>query len=876
MYIAMRNVSFDNPLLLLIAVPLLAAVIVPYIWAIRKENRTKAVVVTLVLHILMVLAITFAAAGTMLTTYMTKTEVIFVADVSYSAQKNLDEVDQRIQAVSKTLPKNTKTGLVCFAKDYTLSAEIGKNIPSVKQAVGQVDDSATDIASALQYAAGLFSKDAIKHVVLLTDGRETGAEATSKLIQAIESLYFANINIDAIFVDNNIAEGEQEVQISGVEAVSSTYLHRSTQATVLVQTASSMTAKISLYKNGQLYEELWKTLDNGYNLVKFQLDTTEARTFDYEVRVEAEGDLSPHNNSYGFTQTVTGDVKVLLVSSKDEDLQMLESLYKGQAQIKHIKDSKVPYTVEELIAYDQIVLSNVDVGELENASAFVDAVDKAVSLFGKSLLNFGDGKIQDHMTEAHTQYENMLPLRYGNANMDKKLYVLVLDTSRSMNSADKMNNAKQVAIKLLNLLNEEDQVMVIGFSGAPELVVSLQKASNKTELVRTINSLECTQGTMLGAAMREAYNQISGLNVENKQLMLISDGMSYMGESDDPVQIAARLQMDGVTVSAVNIGSKEDQYVSLMTDVAAAGKGAYYYVENIGHVNDVIYKDIQPNLNETIVNTPTKVVIKNAQDAVLKGVGALENVGGFVQCSAKSDAMTVLAVPYQKSTGAVVDVPLYSYWNYGNGQVACFTSDLMGQWTSQWRTESGRAFFENVLDTMIPQQRVDYPYTMTVSYDGVDSFVEIVPATIRPLATMQVCVTMPDGTQVEQKLNFDRTRYYYSFETPMVGKYEVQITYSFGDKQYPASAVFYLARSPEYDAFAMCSAATLNAALRNRGDVYEDDSLVIRHNQDEISTYTMDFTIPLLVAAVVMYVVDIIIRKLKWIDIVSLFKKTNA
>ena len=135
---------------------------------------------------------------------------------------------------------------------------------------------------------------------------------------------------------------------------------------------------------------------------------------------------------------------------------------------------------------------------------------------------------------------------------------------------------------------------------------------------------------------------------------------------------------------------------------------------------------------------------------------------------------------------------------------------------------------------------------------------------------------MPDGTQVEQKLNFDRTRYYYSFETPMVGKYEVQITYSFGDKQYPASAVFYLARSPEYDAFAMCSAATLNAALRNRGDVYEDDSLVIRHNQDEISTYTMDFTIPLLVAAVVMYVVDIIIRKLKWIDIVSLFKKTNA
>ena len=125
-------------------------------------------------------------------------------------------------------------------------------------------------------------------------------------------------------------------------------------------------------------------------------------------------------------------------------------------------------------------------------------------------------------------------------------------------------------------------------------------------------------------------------------------------------------------------------------------------------------------------------------------------------------------------------------------------------------------------------------------------------------------------------LNFDQTRYYYTFETPDVGKYEVQISYTFGDAPYVSNTVFYLARSPEYDAFAMCSAASLNAALRDRGEVYEYDSLVIEHNKDEVSTYTMDFTVALLAAAVVMYVVDIVIRKLKWADIVSLFKKTSV
>ena len=109
-----------------------------------------------------------------------------------------------------------------------------------------------------------------------------------------------------------------------------------------------------------------------------------------------------------------------------------------------------------------------------------------------------------------------------------------------------------------------------------------------------------------------------------------------------------------------------------------------------------------------------------------------------------------------------------------------------------------------------------------------------------------------------------------------MGKYEVQITYQTKDNSYVSQSAFHLARSPEYDAFAMCSAASLNGAIRDRGRVFEDGSLVIEHNKDEISTYVVNFTVPLLVAAVVMYVVDIIIRKLKWADIVSLFKKISV
>ena len=153
----MRNVSFDNWWLLLIAVPLAAAVVAPYLWAIRKENKTKATVTSLILHIVIVCIIALALAGTKVTTFMTKTEVVYVADVSYSTNKNLSLIDEYIAKVSKTHPKNTQASLVCFGQDYQLLADFGERFPSVTTA--QVNDSATDISSALSYAGKLFSKD---------------------------------------------------------------------------------------------------------------------------------------------------------------------------------------------------------------------------------------------------------------------------------------------------------------------------------------------------------------------------------------------------------------------------------------------------------------------------------------------------------------------------------------------------------------------------------------------------------------------------------------------------------------------------------------------------------------------------------------------
>jgi hypothetical protein len=45
----------------------------------------------------------------------------------------------------------------------------------------------------------------------------------------------------------------------------------------------------------------------------------------------------------------------------------------------------------------------------------------------------------------------------------------------------------------------------------------------------------------------------------------------------------------------------------------------------------------------------------------------------------------------------------------------------------------------------------------------------------------------------------------------------------------------------------------------------------LENNDKQVATYTIRFVAPLMIAAVALYVVDIIIRKLKWTDIKSFF-----
>ena len=238
----MKNISFDNPYILLAIVPLIAMLLVSYLITIKKDNKSKATAASLLIHILIVLLVVVGVSGLKKTVTVTKTQVYVLADLSDSSRKNIDVIDEYIQNVNNSLPDNSKMGVVCFGKNYVIHTPMGDSIKSVAEA--RVDGSATNIAKAIKYTSALFDTNVNKRIVLITDGKDSNVNARGDLVIAINNLKSQNVKIDAIYVDNNIKDGDKEVQITDVSVSESTYVGKENKAEILIE--SSYDGAVSL------------------------------------------------------------------------------------------------------------------------------------------------------------------------------------------------------------------------------------------------------------------------------------------------------------------------------------------------------------------------------------------------------------------------------------------------------------------------------------------------------------------------------------------------------------------------------------------------------------------------------------------------------
>ena len=421
----MSSINFDNPYLLLLAVPLVVLFAIPFFIAIRKDNVNGHNIASGIIHVVMAIIVAFAAAGTSIVTTMTETDVYVLADVSYSANRNYDLIDDYIEKLGDSLPDNSRLGVICFGKDYQLLSRLGETPKSVS--LSTVDDSATDIVGALDFAGSLFRESVLKHIVVITDGKQSDESDSNALKRQVDALADKKIHVSAIYLDDNLPEGVREVQLSSVEISDNAYLNRQQNVTLTikcncpdftenggVQEPYNTEAILRMYREGTQVAERTVYLTNGDNFETFSLSTSEAGEFDYEFRIMPTEDTNPNNNSLIFTQRVSAGAEVLLITDDAGNYDKVQKIFGDSAVIDaYVNIPNVPCTVEQLCRYDEIVLADVDPTKLSNSTMLLESIDTVVSLFGKSLVTLGNVNVQNYPSGELRQLDNMLPVVFG-------------------------------------------------------------------------------------------------------------------------------------------------------------------------------------------------------------------------------------------------------------------------------------------------------------------------------------------------------------------------------------------------------------------------------------------------------------------------------
>ncbi len=263
-------------------------------------------------------------------------------------------------------------------------------------------------------------------------------------------------------------------------------------------------------------------------------------------------------------------------------------------------------------------------GGIDFASPGGASVSFTGKLDRRAVLQGGDGLVKMELVLAAEERSGAASARTPTD------FVVVLDRSGSMAGA-KIEHARAAVRELISQMADDDRFALISYSSQADVTISLAPA--------TAAAKERWRGTVAGVRTGGGTNMSSGLDValaigaasraqRAGRLILISDGLA--NEGDPTVEglssRAARAAAGELVVTTVGVGADFNEF--LMSAVADAGTGNYYYVDDVERLAQVSADELGAT-RETVASAVTVAVDAGPGIQVIDAAGyPLEQIDG--------------------------------------------------------------------------------------------------------------------------------------------------------------------------------------------------------------------------------------------------------
>ncbi len=848
------ELTFDNPWLLLVAIPAVAVVLFPFFLLPPHRRKSIKRLVPLVLHIVLVLILTLMMAGFHIIRSHGDQAVILLVDMSQSTKSVQKNIRGHANALLDKIDEDIPVGVVVFGgtSENTLAFTTGKR----NLMVAEVDAGATDLAGAMEYAATLAPADKSLRMILLTDGKQTDGDADSMAYK----LASRGVRLDAVYYDTTELPGN-EMQIASFTGPRGVYKGKKAVFLADIKSNYDGNATLCLY-DGNV--EVWKKdceMKKGSNLHEIEIVCDGVGAHSYRLELSPKKDTYSQNNEAICCLSVAGEPSVLIIADNMADAISVRQMLIESNDVSCTLSMQAPTDIVQLCKYDGVILSNVQYYNLPRN--YDRILESYVADYGRGLLAVGGRNSFMFGNMQNTRIENLLPVEMVlEEDIEGKsvALMLVLDCSGSM-EGENIRVAKQGAIKCMDVMSSNDYVGLVSFDSKAQLAAALMKATdeNKAVVSRAVSELRVGSGTYYCEALTLAYEELSKSNADVKHILFLSDGQpSDSGYYD----IVLKANEEGITVSTIGLGFSS----AVLDRIATHGKGRYYTVSSEEKLPDVMLSETEhARANPLIVRDTKPVIQKDSELTDFMSGGQLPNLGGYLGTTLKTKATAYITSPEGH--------PLYAAWNYGFGKVSCFTSDLHGEWSASWHQSNiSKKLVSNMISSTVSGQHCTTTLnvallgggtkgklTVTTAATALDNVVSIVVGKGQGEKTYGLWQSYPGMFETEIALDKAGTIDFTVVETTidgrMVDSFEGQL------------AVPY---SKEYDAFASSGRGLLAAmCAHSEGEIFNDLGALAKVRMPRIRTMYDPVTVLAWLAALIL-LADIAVRKIRWKDIKAL------
>jgi Ca-activated chloride channel family protein len=649
--------------------------LVPYfLWVIGRSLADLPLaqrVLSVILRVAFLALLAMGLARLARTATTQKVCTVYVADVSDSVpDAALQDARDEVQRAIDAKPKDDLLRLVTFAKrpravpladDEKKAPEIARHGPGL--------GGATDIASALQLAYGLFPEGYLRRMVVLSDGVQTDGDLLAEANRA------RSYGVKLYTVPyRRPVPGEVAVRDLRVPDK----IHEGETFDVHAQIFSSVPQNVKLVlMQGDVVNGLdgvrHVDLQAGDNDVLFKSRVAEGVQVTYSLEVsEAQQDRFKENNRATAVAAIIAKPVILYVDGNPARASYLASALAAQ-QLNVDTSDPLPTSLREAERYDFIILSDMPAERVSLTQQ--ETIEQYVRDLGGGFLFAGGENGYGLGGWYHTTVERILPVRMDaekRRDEPEVAMALVIDRSGSMTGLP-LEMAKQAAKATADTLAGDDLLEVIAFDSAPTRIVRLTPAKHRARIQSDIARIQAGGGTEIFPALDAAYQALSSVRAKKKHVILLTDGQAPQGGIRDLVQA---MSAEGITVTSVGLGGGIDE--NLLRMISDVGGGRFYKVADPQSLPRIFTRETEMVSRSAAVEEYFQPKVVSPAD-FLRGVdiAGAPFLHGYVATKMKPP-------PAQEILQSELAEPILARWHVGLGWTLAWTSDVKNLWAVEW------------------------------------------------------------------------------------------------------------------------------------------------------------------------------------------------